>query len=290
MQYAALNKEIFVVSEVLEVKEIGKTTNPGQLIKVSALDTSNGIARWQNEIVLKEKSEQFYLATSEKNLIIVSGKGEIIVLKISDGTISRRTFTGTNLSSNPVFNADRLSFGTAEKRIVSLENTTFTKIYDVESDETAAVLASDEAGNFLWGDARGFVYHADRRGRKGWKFRSGGGIVGIIENEMGWLIISQDNYLYLLSKAGKLHWKKRLAERLSYQPTISGRYIVLATDTDSEVLIVDLLSGRTVNKISFRTNVFLRASPFIFGEMIVLLTNEGFTGYTTSLCAARANN
>ena len=91
----------------------------------------------------------------------------------------------------------------------------------------------------------------------------------------------------MLSPSGKINWKKRLAERLYFAPTVFGKLVATATDAPAEVLLIELSRGRKINKIISTTETFWRGSPVVFDHLIVLNNSEGFSVYSNNGCSAQ---
>ena len=81
-------------------------------------------------------------------------------------------------------------------------------------------------------------------------------------------------------KSGDTIWKKRLASRAAFEPTVAGKHVVVSTLGESEALIFDLKTGRTVNRIPLSNGNFYTDAPILLEKVIIFRTSKGLIAYS----------
>ncbi len=151
------------------------------------------------------------------------------------------------------------------------------------------------------GDQKGIVssikiekidFEISKREKKGkkttnniWKFRVGAEVSNINFTPRGLLITSLDNFAYLISAGkGNLIWKKRLAGRISEKPLVLDNYALITTIAEPTISVVELSTGRVINKIILEDENFVTANPIKTQNKIIVPTSKGLYAFSPDEC------
>jgi PQQ-like domain len=242
-----------------------------------------GITNWQIKIPPTDLQGKIYCRTFEDKFIIVTTTGNLISLNNSDGSIVQRKNINSDFTIQPFFDVSKFYIIASNNRVSAISYADFTQDFEARTVATPTSLLVSE-NLLIWGDKRGFV-SASSLSSIGknikWRSRKGGEIVSLTKTSDGILAASTDNYIYLMSeKSGDTIWKKRLASRTAFEPTVSGNYVIVSTLGETEALVFDLKSGKTINRITLSDGNFYTAAPVLPGRIIVFQTSEGLIAYS----------
>lgn len=273
--YVATNTNL---SSQTDIDAVNPTTS------IRALSKMTGLTVWQIKLSF---AEEIYLYNYKSILVAVSKHGEIYSLdKISGEVIFSKT-TGSELSSQPYFKADKVIFGIRNRRILTLSIETGEKINETYVDTIPTSIVSFEKDETItWGNHRGMI-RSQKTGAKfsknKWKFRNGAEISHITATTDNLLVSSLDNFIYLISKQdGKLLWKKRFLSRIVSEPLIIGNYAVITSNAEREVFIIELTNGKTVNRITLDEGNFFIERAINIQDKLIFTTLRGIFVYTSN--------
>ncbi len=266
---------------------------------VRSLDKVSGIPLWETELAVSLK---VYLLANRNSLILVGLGGSVFSLDKADGHIIWSRDFSSDLTAVPFLEGKRIVLGFSNRiSLISLDGgQTVGELMNVEKPTAVALDKTDRGGNTLfWGDKKGNLaaFNVKLR-RANWTSRKGAEISDIIYTAQGLLVISQDNFLYLISeKSGSLIWKKRFGSRISNAPLVSDHYVILTTVAEPIAFVVELKTGKSVNSISLSTdNLFvggiLQSGNFIIFPTlkgIFAFSNQGFCSDKTSFNTKNTN-
>ena len=92
--------------------------------------------------------------------------------------------------------------------------------------------------------------------------------------EEGALTASNDNFLYLMSAAGDIVWKRRLPARPSIRPLIFDKFALVAASGEKNLYIVNLKNGKFADQINFESEIV--SSVLIPGNGGVAVLEPGY--------------
>ncbi len=94
-----------------------------------------------------------------------------------------------------------------------------------------------------------------------------------------------DNFAYLISaEKGNLIWKKRLAGRISEKSLILDNYALVTTIAEPTISVVELSTGRLINKIVLEDENFVTANLIKVRNKIIVPTLKGLYAFSSSGC------
>lgn len=86
-------------------------------------------------------------------------------------------------------------------------------------------------------------------GKESWKFRTGGSITKIIETPDAAIAASNDNFIYMITRAdGDVRWKHRMSGRITSMTRLGDDLLIASSSDDHGVEILELRKGRLVSR------------------------------------------
>lgn len=276
------DESIFILSEYEQKNDEDTYTDT---YSVRRLSKKNGLVIWKTDLSLNQspglnqRSTDFYLHVFGKTLFIVSSSGDIFTIDTVNGGLVGRKFFGHLLSGVPYFNEGKVTFGTLDRRVISISLYDLNKTDDIQTSEIAMPVA--RIGDLLfWGDERGLITSINYKLRS-WKFLTGAKITSMLTSGGNLLVFSLDNFIYSISgRNGRIKWKKRISERFVFTPLVTDYNIIAVVSGLSSVLFIDADSGKTINKVNLSGESFFNGSPVISAALVILPTNTGFLMYS----------
>lgn len=266
------DKNIYVVSRI-ETK-----------ILLRSLTKDLGITNWQANF---DFSKEFFLIKDKEKLILISKDGKFSRVDKDSGALIWSKDLKLELSSAPILFENQIVFGTKSKKIFfySIENGNILYEFYVLSSPNIISVIKDKY--LFWGDYKGnahLAYLSDLITKKViWKIRSGAEISNIYTTRQGLLILSLDNFIYLVStEKGKFIWKKRFDGRLLLNTIILNKYIVVATFASQFADIIDIESGRLVDQFVIGDSDYFLDKPLVLNNLFIFPTIKGFVVFTNS--------
>ncbi len=307
---------IFIVSKVKENQsgifannKLSIDEDKGNGIIIRSLSITSGVTIWQTNLKTNLKTnlnpEQLFLYVHKSTLIIADKNGNLYSIIKNDGTYNWQNNLGARLSAPPYFYADKAILGTFEKQLI-IFNLGEGKIYKkVELHIIPTAISFDITDETLFiGDQKGVafslkiekteeikyeVFKREKNRKKtknnNWEFRLGAEVSNISLTPKGLLITSLDNFAYLISKRnGNLIWKKRLAGRITDKTLVLNNYALITTIAEPTIFIVELNTGRVINKITLEDESFATATPIKTQNKIIVPTSRGLFAFSPNEC------
>jgi outer membrane protein assembly factor BamB len=257
--------------------EDGKENNADVLYSLSKI---TGITQWQIRLTSSNKVK---LYDSGNNIILIFANGIIYSVAKLDGRINWQKSLGTEISAFPFITTNEIILGAANKQINILSPSDGKLIEKFEISAQPTVIAENATrDNLVLGDNKGNLWSLNRKKKtRNWGFRQGAEISNITHTAQGVLVSSFDNFVYLFSEtSGKLIWKKRLRGRIAAAPQINGGNFVIASIDESEALVIDLGSGKLVNKIALDNGNFFSGESIKLKNLFIYTTRKGIYSFS----------
>jgi hypothetical protein len=247
-----------------------------------SISKATGITEWRTEI---PRSSSFRLGTSLGNIITVGSDGVAAAFGGLKGDLIWRTAVGSAVTSEPHFDDSGILFGTSKNEIVNAraEDGVVEVVWKTPHVPTAIYFNS--RSRLVIGDDRGNLYSVQVGGRRSWRFRNGARISHVLAYGDEYVAVSNDNFVYDISRSGDVRWKRRLPGRIAGEPLILGETLAVSiVGTGSvgtgSVYLLDLKNGKVLNRIetSDESSAGLGARPEGTG---LVMTSPGKVTYLT---------
>jgi outer membrane protein assembly factor BamB len=288
-------------NELLTDNKVSSDDNEKNII-IRSLSITSGVTIWQTNLKTNLNPEQIFLYIHKSTLLIADKNGNLHSIYKNDGIYNWQKTLGVKLSAPPYFYADKAILGTFEKQLIILslgEGETYKKI-ELRIIPTAVSFNTND-DTLIVGDQKGIVlsikmekiekidFEISKKEKnkkdKSWQFRLGAEVSNINFTSRGLLITSLDNFVYLISvEKGNLIWKRRLAGRISEKSLVFDNYAFITTIAEPTISIVELSTGRLINKIILEDENFVTADPIKIQNKIIVPTLKGLYAFSPSEC------
>lgn len=284
------SRNIYIASGSIGSANNSKNNKNEFPVVIRSLNRISGIVNWETGF---SNNFAVYLSAYRTALILVANNGSLSAISKTDGRIIWSKNLYSDLTAVPFLNGSRILLG-FKNRIVTMSLDEGKIIEELKiSDEPTTIFKTETGNDVFWGDKKGFLTSFNLKSKKiNWKFRKGAEISNVISTSRGFLVISQDNFLYLISeKSGNLIWKKRLSNRISVQPLILDNYAIFTTIAEPNAVIVELKTGKSVNNITLSTENFFTGSVIKSGNRLIFSTLKGIFAFSNQKdCRSSGNN
>ncbi len=274
---------------------INETTDD---LLIRSINKETGLTNWQTKISAQYNSQSGseFLYIFKSSLLLLNNKGRITAFDRITGQILWDKENNLILSTKPLSVEDKVILQTSERQLIiaSLSDGSLMKTIRM-SDSPTALYYDKESKKLILGNQNGVTYPisgdfstigtSPSPKKREWEFRNGAQVSDINLTPKGLLVSSLDNFVYLISKnSGNLIWKKRLGGRISAEPLIIGNYAVITTVSEPSASILDLDTGKLVNKILLADENFFSRSPLQLGNRLIFATQKGIFAFSNSVC------
>ena len=194
---------------------------------LTALDAANGRPRWRLPLARGVSAALLWKAGW---LIVAANNGDVICLRASDGQIVWKARTTSPVRARPALTADHVYLSLEDGRVVAHDLATGVVAWERQLGGTPGpVLALDD--RVFVGSADKFFYCLSaENGKRKWRWRMGGGIVGepVLDAQHVYFV-ALDNVLRALHRwNGSQRWKQGLPVRPSGAPLLAGSILYVA--------------------------------------------------------------
>jgi len=246
-----------------------------------SLSKDFGITNWKVSLDL---TGEIFLIDANDKLLISSKDGEFSLVDKNSGEMIWRKNFDQKLSSTPIIFGNQIVFGTLSKKIFfySIENGNI--LYQFKTSTPPNVVSIVKNRYLFWGENKGNSYLSDLITKKIiWKVRYGAEISDVLVSQESFLISSLDNFIYYISiKTGKVIWKRRVNERLSFNSIIDNKYAIIVTSASQVADVIDIKSGKLLNQFTIENNNYFINSPHFSDNLFIFPTIKGLITFTNA--------
>jgi outer membrane protein assembly factor BamB len=222
-------------------------------------------------------------------VIVVSDDGHITAVDVSTGRTawaSQFTFAKPGVSA---FGEKQIlvSDGTGDVRLIDGRTGQIITTLHTDFRTTALSLAGDN--EMLLGDERGNLIRLNpMKNEDVWKFRSGGGISGIVEVGSDLVVTSLDNFVYRISGGnGGVIWKRRQRGRILDLPVIEKGLTVVLSLGEPSAALFEGQKGKPAGQIELADGGSFVQRPLVSDSALIFFTNTGVVSYRQDGCPAK---
>lgn len=271
---AADERAVYVASQTLTPLEYAARTE-GTL---RALSRASGVALWARSIPSPLRGDVAVDATG----LFGSGRdGQIYAFEKESGKLRWVLSVNAPLTTSLAESGRSIYAGGRDGSVVSVEKTSGTNLWRYQTPGTSATAVAVGGGRVFVGTADGSVLALDEAtGNLLWKVRNGSGIQTLAVTAQGVLAASSDNFAYMLSlRRGRRVWKRPLSGRVTAAPAVLSQQAFLCPLAGDECVVLDLKSGRRVNRLVVGEDNNTSASPQINGDLLLVTTRRGLLAF-----------
>ena len=285
----SLLSEIFVNARSLYAANTTQSDSgaagDGATARFYSVDIRSGLTNWIDPLpdAGLDSAEKLSIAINDQNMFIASDNGRIIAVRKSNRSAVWQTNTESNLTTSPLLTENYLVIGTENKTIIVLSKATGDLINQIPLGTKPTTLGAT-ARNLIVGDEIGAIQAIGlRNSETKWRARTGGKIVELLDLKGGLIALSNDNFAYSFSEGdGNLNWKRRLPGRSIGSALLNERTIVFVTFGSNDAIVVDLKSGRVVNRLTIDPQNSFISPPVVINNTLILPTSAGILAFRQS--------
>lgn len=251
-------------------------------IVISAIDAETGITKWQfpawSDTFPDPSDEEVFLFFHQNLLISVCRNGKILSLDKNSGNPRWNKSISSKITSNPSIFQDRLILSGANKKITAINISDGLVVKQFNSSVAPKILLPLNKNEFLWTDQTGKLFFNGEQ-----KFRAGAEITDLISTPRGILIVSKDNFLYLISRTNqKRLWKKKIAGRVFPKILNFNQWVIVPVLGEKDLSIIDLKNGKIINTLTIDEGNYFIGEFFIASELLFTPTAKGLYAFATT--------
>lgn len=271
--------DLLVTNDSVIVATTRSETAAGSDTLLRSVSKQTGITSWFVKMV---NSQTLKIGGANGTVIVVTPSGTASAYATTTGEAKWSKSVGAIITTAPFFSGSSMFVGTDRNEVIAIAASSGDIAVAAKTESVPAVIFSDLSGHVLVGDDRGNLSLASTDGKRVWNFRNGARISGISMYDSEFLVTSNDNFVYKLSRGGNVEWKRRLSSRIEGRPLVLGNVAVFATVGDGIVYVVDLTNGKILNR--FENGENNAAQAVAAGNSFVMVTKDGLTLFTRGAC------
>ena len=218
-------------------------TSTGAVLR--SVSKQTGITSW---FITLPDSDPITIGAVNGSLIGISSAGAVSSFDYATGEKKWTRLIGGKTTTPPFFSDDAVFVGTDRNQVLEIAAATGNSTAIAKSVGAPSVVYRDESGRILVGDDRGNLVLVSADGKRIWKFRNGARIADLSHYDSEFLAASDDNFVYKISRAGNVEWKRRLSSRIDGRTLVIGDVAVFTTIGDGYVYVIDLTNGKILNR------------------------------------------
>ncbi len=287
MQMAQLadSKKLIVVTEQQSDKKDDSS------LVLQAISEDTGVTAWRKELPFLRGVS---LIIKGGIAVLVSEDGNITAFNVNDGEIIWQASEGPKITAITALSPANggksfIVIRPEEKKLIemSLETGKAGQTYALSGSYLTPKLATGDL--IIFSDAIGNVSAVSLlNGAPVWNARAGAEVSDVSATDLGLLVSSNDNFVYLLSASrGDRKWKRKFAGRLMGKPVLHENYGLFVTAAGTDAVILNLNNGKFVNGVSLTNKAFFTGSAVGAGGGFALSTSQGVFYYSPDGCAKK---
>ena len=249
-----------------------------------SVSRKTGITEWRTEV---SGSPIVWIGMVADNVVAVGSEGGITALSPVNGHQRWKADLSAAVVSWPDFGAGDIALGTSGNDVVRISGSDGSTHIEWRSEYLPTAILHDADGRLVVGDERGNVALVSSRGDRLWRFKNGARISSALMNGSEYLAASNDNFVYKLSRYGDVKWKRRLPGRVVDRPLILGNAAVISIVGEGSVYVLDLKSGKVLNRIELGKEISLRLASDAKGRGLVIGSADGIHYFSSETCEAK---
>ncbi|MEJ7623141.1 MAG: PQQ-binding-like beta-propeller repeat protein [Pyrinomonadaceae bacterium] len=271
--------ELFVVTSSI-LSETGQIKD-GTLRSVTK---PTGLTTWTVPV---GDAERYFLRSYKGSVIVVTSNGVIYSVDAKTGSMRWRREISKGFAAAPYFSGTAVFIAGLERQVFKIKMETGEIEAMTRTAYGVTALGETWLGGQITGDERGNLTSIDRdSGKANWRFKTGGAIAGISTRGSNLLVISNDNFVYLIeSRNGEVIWKKRFSGRVAYSVGLQKSYVATHSIDQNVVLLTETAKGRGAGQIRLPWDEKLTDHPIYSGDSLLMITDKALYAYSTNGCS-----
>jgi outer membrane protein assembly factor BamB len=271
-------KNVYVASESLPSPNSAYPQATGVL---RALSRQSGLTSWMRTLPSPVRGAVNF---NQNSLFVTSSDGRLYAIRKETGEIKWIKYNSSPFSPLQRLHEENLYVSDTYGDIVSIEQESGRTLWRYRTRKQLRAPVAVYGNMIYAGTADGFVYAIDRlSGRLKWRVRTGAAVQAVQAGERWVLATSLDNFVYCLSpQNGAKVWKRQMAGRVTAQPLVLDKQVLLAPLVGEECVVLSLEDGKKVNSIYVGEDNNTEAAPLLAADVLLLTTRQGLAAFTNA--------
>lgn len=272
---AADERAVYVASQTLTPLEYAARTE-GTL---RALSRASGVALWARNVPSPLRGE---VAVDETGIFGSGRDGQLYAFEKDTGKIRWVLSVSAPLTASLAESGRSIYAGGRDGSVTSVEKVSGTNLWRYQTPGVSVSALAVGGGRVFVGTSDGSVLALDEAtGNLLWRVRNGSGIQTLAVTAQGVLAASSDNFVYMLSeRRGRRVWKRALSGRVTAAPAVLSQQAFLCPLAGDECVVLDLKTGRRVNRLVVGEDNNTSASPLVAGGLLLVTTRRGLLAFS----------
>lgn len=246
-----------------------------------ALSRASGVTLWARSVPSPLRGD---MASDGTGLFGWGRDGQLYAFEKESGKVRWVLSLDAPLTASLADSGRGVYVGGRDGSVASIEKSNGTNLwrYRTPGAPSAPVTSIAVGANRVFvGTAEGSVLALDEStGNLLWKVRNGSGVQTLAATGQGVLAASSDNFVYLLSaRRGRRVWKRQLSGRVTAAPAVMPQQAFLCPLAGEECVVLDLKTGRRVNRLVVGEDNNTSASPRVAGNLLLVTTRRGLLAF-----------
>lgn len=257
----------------------GTKLNPNDFdTNVRQLEKNTGITEWT---LRSNKSTKTYINFRDSVRYVFSAEG-IIETFDQNNKLNWRKNLNTNITSRPLLLDNKIYIGTSNKTILIVSQFNGEILSQINIKGLPNGTFANIGEKLFAGDSEGNLYALNLSNLTTyWQTKTGGKLVDIDLWLEDLLVLSDDNFVYLISaRDGKKKWKRKLAGRIIGKAFLDNDLAIFLTYGSDTAIFLDLKNGDIINRIQFNDDIYFVSSPLVFNNRLFIPTNIGLYAFS----------
>lgn len=262
-------------------------TDAGKTLVIQGLSSDTGITIWRRSFMIKTDS---FILRDSRNIYLASDEGIISALNGASGEALWEKKIAAKLKHPPLIRDNSLFAFTEENSLLefstALGNGMNSAQVNIPGGAKLLALSESQA---LFSNETGTIFCVRLSDKKViWGGRAGAEIVTATLQPNGWIVASNDNFVYLFdAKNGKRRWKRRLPGRPFEYLIFQNGFGVAVQNNGTSAEIIDLKNGKLRNSLIGVEDDNFVSSPLAVGDKIILASQKGISSFSAGDCTQK---
>ena len=251
--------------------------------RLRSISTQTGITSWVSDITV---SDRISIGVRNGTVVTATLSGEVSAFVRETGAAAWSKNLGFRLASYPIFEQGALTIVTVNNELLRIgERGEVSRI--AKLDNTPSALFSRTDSGTLVGDDRGNLVFISPGDKRVWSFKNGARISHILPFDSEYIVASDDNFIYKLTRGGAVEWKRRLSGRTTGKPLLIGNSFVASVVGEGDVYVIDARNGKILNRIEIGDGISAEISSTSDHRGFAILHPQGLIRYSEEACSAK---
>lgn len=268
-------RSVYVASQT--ITPLVHSARTGGILR--ALSRNSGVTIWSRNLSTPLKA---VLAIDNTTIYGCGGDGSLYSIDKDSGALRWVLSHSSPLLGSPHQTAEKVYIASRDGSLLAIDKKTGKSLWRYQTPSLSITSIAVGIDRIFLGTSDGYIYAIEETsGVLAWRVRNGSGIQALIDTQLGLVATASDNFVYFLSqRRGKRIWKRQLPGRVASIPAVLAHHAFFCPLSGDECVVLDLKSGRRVNRLVVNDDDNTSASPQLAEPLIIVTTRQGILAFT----------